>query len=451
MKKIGFVAFGEINTPVEIIAQKTGEAYDILKNQGLEILDAGFVTDEESGEEVLSAVRKLKEDDFAVLVICMTGWIPSHTVVKVISEFKHKPMILWGPAGKTVGKRLATTAPQAGTSAIRKPMEDMGFKFKYIYDYPDKEPKTGEIMSFIRSCEAFDKLKHSKVGMMGYRDMRLYGTMFDGVSLKKFLGVEVEFFEMYEIAKKAESVDERNVEEKIEELFKKYNFLDRPDMNALEKAVKIYLAVRSRVEEGGYDAVSLIDVDGMKKLLNLPPALILMLIADEAGRYTIPENDTLGSVTQMICGYLTGQISAYMEFYEFFEKSVLMGVPDYIPSEIAEGKPDLLPTAFGKLSQGMLNVSKVRTGIVTLARLFSTEGRYYMHVATGKAETPPFWEEVGWAPPAPQLPSLEIFIDGDCRKFMDNVMSQHYIITYGDNIELLKDFCFVAGIDFVSS
>lgn len=449
MRKIGFVAFGEVNTPMEAIDRITDRTRELLKNEGFNMVNGGIVTDDESGMDAARAVEKLKTEDFVMLVVVMTGWIPSHTVIRVISEFKHKPMILWGPAGKTVGGRLATTAPQAGTSAIRKPMEDLGFKFKYIYDFPDMEPRMGEIVRFIRSCNTMDYLKHSKVGMMGYRDMRLYGTMFDGVSLKKQLGVEVEFFEMYEIAKKAENVPDHVVDEKIREMFEKYNFLGKPETEALKKSVTLYFAIREKIEECGYDAVSLIDVDGMKKLMNLPPALIFLLIGDEMGKYTIPENDTLGAVTQLIMGNLTGQISPYMEFYEFFEGGVLMGVPDYVPSEVVMGKPQLLPTAFGKLSQGILNVSRVKTGRITLARLFESRGKYCMHVAAGVAKEPPHWEEVGWTPPAPQLPSIEVDLDGDCKKFTDNVMGQHYIITYGDNRDIIKDFCFISDIEYM--
>ena len=66
----------------------------------------------------------------------------------------------------------------------------------------------------------------------------------------------------------------------------------------------------------------------MKKLLNFPPAMVFMLISNELGMCTVPENDALGAVTQLINKYATGQIAAYMEFYEFMDDRVLMGVPD---------------------------------------------------------------------------------------------------------------------------
>jgi L-fucose isomerase-like protein len=328
-------------------------------------------------------------------------------------------------------------------------MEDMGYKFKYIYDFPDAQPKIDEIITFARAASTVAKLKRSKVGMMGYRDMRLYGTMFDGVSLRAKIGTEVEFFEMLEIVQRMENVDEGKVNRLAEKILKEWDFQKEPNSDFLKFGVKAYLAIKEKIEEGGYDAISLIDVDGMKKLLKFPPSLIFMLIANEMKKYTIPENDTLGAVTQLITGYATGQISAYMEFYEFMPDRVLIGVPDYVPIEVIDGPLKVLPTSFGQLSEGILNISKVKTGKVTLARLGYSDNDYIMHVVTGMAVEPRSWEEVGWEPPAPQLPSLEVILDTPVDDFAQQVMGQHYIVTYGDNTEVLKDICKLMDIEMI--
>ena len=46
-----------------------------------------------------------------------------------------------------------------------------------------------------------------------------------------------------------------------------------------------------------------------------------------------------------------------------------MGVPDYVPAEIVEGRVTVMPNAFGDFGEGLLNVSKLKTGKVTLCRL----------------------------------------------------------------------------------
>jgi len=83
---------------------------------------------------------------------------------------------------------------------------------------------------------------------------------------------------------------------------------------------------------------------------------------------------------------------------------------------------------------------------VTLSRLTYSGDRYSMHVVMGDATTPPAWEEAGWNPPAPQLPSLEIHLDEPMDVFARKVLSQHYIISYGDNTEALADLCRIIDI-----
>ena len=174
--------------------------------------------------------------------------------------------------------------------------------------------------------------------MMGYRDMNLYGTMFDGASLKRVLGVEVEFFEMLEIAQRIEKLDPQEVQATVERVLRDWSFEKPAQRSTLEKGARHYLAIRDRTRERGYGAVSLIDVDGMKKLAGFPPAMVFMLLADDPGVCTVPENDTLGAVTQLMVRHLTGQIGLYLEFYEFFEDRLLMGVPDFVPAEVVDGR-----------------------------------------------------------------------------------------------------------------
>ena len=166
------------------------------------------------------------------------------------------------------------------------------------------------------------------------------------------------------------------------------------------------------------------------------------------GLCTIPENDCLGNVTQLMVRYLTGQAAPYLEFYEFFENSVLAGVPDYVPGEIVDGDVTVIPAAFGELSEGILNVSRIKGGELTMARLTYMDGEYYMHIVNGFGKTPPKWEEAGWTQPAPQLPGLEIALE-NVTDFAEKVMCQHYIISYGNNSYAIKDLCSILGIKVI--
>ncbi len=448
MSKYAFIGFGEVNTPIEVLERKCAAAEKSLRDKGLDLVSVYPVVDDYEETSIAKAHAALSGQDFDALVVCVAGWIPTHAVVKVTEKYKHLPMVLWGLCGWHEDDRIVTTADQAGTTAIRKTFADLGYRFKYVYDIIGLPSRVEKVISFLKAATAAKELRYAKVGMAGYRDMNLYGTLYEGGSLKRVVGPEVETFEMLELKQRFDKITDAEKQAVIDSEMSKWNFLKPAQEESKKLAAGYYLAVKQLIDERHYGAISLKDVDGMKKLLGFPPAPVFMLLSDIAKVCTVPENDALGNVTQLMVKYLTGQCGVYLEFYEFFEHSVLAGVPDYVPAEVTEGQTTVMPAAFGELSEGILNVSKVKTGEVTMSRLVMIDGKYYMHLIRGEGKRAPKWEECGWTQPAPQLPGLEIFMD-DVEKFADNVMCQHYIISYGDNRELIKDLCKILGIGII--
>lgn len=450
--RAGFVGFGEVNTPREFIDKRCADASRLLEKQGLELVVTAPVSDDPAGEQAARAVQELKAGgDLDLVIVCVAGWIPTWAVISVIEPFKHKPILLWGLTGWREGDRFVTTADQAGTTALRKPMADMGYTFKYVVTYRGQKPRIDEIMSYARAARAVALLKTARIGMGGYRDMRLYGTMYDGISLKTQIGPEIEHFELLELAQMIGKVDPREVSRLAKDVRKRWTFVREPKPGTVERSVELYLAISGKIKERGYQGFSFNDVDGIKKLLGFAPAGAMTLLHDEMDLSTVPENDSLGAVTQLMVRYLTGQVGAYLEFYEFLENGALMGVPDYVPSEIVDGKITVMPNAFGNFGEGLLNVSKLKTGQVTLARLGYAAGAYCLHLAVAEARTPAKWEEAGWAPPAPQLPSLELIFDTPVEEFVQEVMSQHYILSYGDNRAVLKNLCAILNVTVIGA
>jgi L-fucose isomerase-like protein len=446
--RAGFVGFGEVNTPRDLIERKCQAAQRALEEQGLVLVSTPPVSDDPAGKNEARARGDLARADFDVLVVCLAGWIPSHSVFDVISPFVHKPIVLWGLTGEMVGGRLVTTADQAGTSAIRDAMEALGFRFAYFYDSPDMPYAAAtRVAAFCRVAQAAARLRTARIGMMGYRDMKLHATLADGVSLRRVVGPEIEVFESLEVAQRMAAQNPGQVRE-VAEVIRQTWKCERPlTTEVLDKSIRLYLAVMERVAERGYEGVSLIDVDGVKKLFGFTPAAAMMLLSDLGDLATIPENDSLGAITQLIVRYLTGQVGAYFEFYEFMRDRLLMGVPDYVPAAVVDGPVQVRLTKFGLLAEGILNVSKVKTGRATICRLASRGDKYRMHVVTGEAVTPMPWEEVGWDPPAPQLPSIAFIPDCAVDEFAQKVLGQHYIIAYGDCRMQIQGLCRLLGID----
>lgn len=449
-KNIGFICFGEVNTPIERLQMKHAEGLCVIKDLGFDVFDGGLVIDDPQYKTADEAVKKLLPLELNAIVVCVAGWIPTHAVIRVTDKFRHLPMLLWGLCGWRENGKIVTTAEQAGTTAIRPAFEALGYSFKYVYNIIDKPCPLKEIKAFLTASCAKNALRNARVGTLGYRDMLLYGTQFEGNSMRADIGVEVEPFEMLEMVNNVKTLDEADVKEGVEFVKNNWVFKKPCDDAVIENGVKYALAIGKKIKERGFEAVTLIDVDGMKKLLGFPPAMVFMLLEHYYGVLTVPENDVMGSVTQLMMSYLSGQTVPYMEYYEFFENSMLIGVPDYVPKAVTDGEVTVLPAAFGLLSASLLNVSKVKTGYVTCARLYYMNGKYKMHVYTADAKTPPVWNEYGWDDPAPQLPSLEVFPDScTVEDFAQKVACQHVILAYGDYVEEIKDLCKMLGIEIV--
>lgn len=451
MRKIraGFVGFGEVNTPREFIDGRCAAAAELLRARGMELVYAAPVADDPAGAQAARAREELAAGDFDVLVVCIAGWIPSWAVFSVIEPFKHKPMVLWGLSGWQEADRFVTTADQAGTTALRKPMADMGYTFQYVVTCRGSEPDVDRVVAYAEAARAAALLKTARIGMTGYRDMRLYGTLYDGVSLKAAIGPEIEHFDLLEIDQLMREIDAGAIAETAATMRRNWTFVREPQPGTLENSARLALALGRKIRDRGYQGFSFCDVDGVKKLMHFAPAGALTLLHDEMAISTVPENDSLGAVTQLMGRFLTGQVAAYLEFYEFLPDGALMGVPDYVPAEIVDGRVTVMPNAFGDFGEGLLNVSKLKTGRVTLCRLGYAGGEYTLHAVTGTARTPQPWEEAGWAPPAPQLPGLEIAFDTPVDDFVQQVMSQHYILLYGEHRSRLQALCDILGVGVI--
>ena len=167
MKKVAFVGFGEVNTPIDVIINKCKNAAKSLEDKGLELISVYPVTDDYEEKDIKKAVDALKGKDFDALVVCIAGWIPTHAVVKVTEYFRDKPMVLWGLCGWTEGDRLVTTADQAGTTGLRATFEGLGYKFKYVYDIIGKKTRSDVVADYCRAAVAAKELLVDKVGMAG--------------------------------------------------------------------------------------------------------------------------------------------------------------------------------------------------------------------------------------------------------------------------------------------
>ena len=443
--RVGFSPFGYYGYPKDVLASRGHAAAEALRELGFEVTETEPMT---GFDDVPRGLAQLAGGSYDAIVACVVAWTETPVIVGILRDYLHLPILLWGLGGYTVNGRLVSPAAQAGTSAVVDTLKRLGAKLKYIYDYPDSPMKLEEVCNFLKAAKAVEVLAHGRIGMMGYADMGLYSLMFDGLDLREKIGLEVESYDMLEIEQAMGRLPEERVKGQVAAWKQEWSF-DQPISDPmLERVARLTLALGDKIEQRGYLACSTKCVYGVTKYMGCTACMAQSMLGDKTP-FTC-ENDVPGMITQLMLSLLTGQSSTFLEMYEYYPDRLLTGVCGFTPTSFVDAeKVSVKGHSWGGSSGGIVNTSPMKAGRVTLARLSLHGERYRMHAVTGEGLKPRGWEELGWAPPAPYFPSLEIVPDCSVDEFAQKALAQHYHIVYGDHRQKLADLCNLLDIEMI--
>jgi L-fucose isomerase-like protein len=443
--RVGFSAFGYYGYPIEVVSRLGHEAAEALRGLGIQVTETDPMT---SFDDVPRGLQQLAGKEYDAIIACVAAWTETPVITGILRDHLHLPILLWGRGGYTVNGRLVSPAAQAGTSAVLDTLKFLGAKFKYIYDYPDSPMSLDKVADFCVAAKAVNTLAHARIGMMGYADMGLYSIMFDGLQVRKKLGVEVESYDMLEIEQAMQKLPAEAVQAQIAEWKRDWVFEQPVLPLILERVARLTLALDKKIEQRGYLACSTKCVYGVTKYMGCTACMAQSMLGDKT--HFVCENDVPGMITQTMLGLLTGQSTTFVEMYEYYPDRMLTGVCGFTPTSFTDGgKVSVRGHTWGGSSGGIVNTAQMKAGRVTLARLSLHGERYRMHVLTGDGVKPRAWEELGWAPPAPNFPSLEIIPDGGMEAFAHKALAQHYAVVYGDHRQRLVDLCDLLDIEVI--
>jgi len=253
---------------------------------------------------------------------------------------------------------------------------------------------------------------------------------------------------MLEIEQAMQKLPKNVVQAQIAEWQESWEFEQPVAPPILERVARLTLALNDKIDQRGYLAASTKCVYGVTKYMGCTACMAQSMLGDKA--HFVCENDVPGMITQTMLGLLTGQSTTFLEMYEYFPDRLLTGVCGFAPTSFIDGgKVSVRGHTWGGSSGGIVNTGQMKTGKVTLARISLHGERYRIHIVTGEGVKPRAWEELGWAPPAPNFPSLEIIPDGGVEQFANRALAQHYAVVYGDHRQKLVDLCELLDIEVI--
>jgi L-fucose isomerase-like protein len=436
--KAMLVPFGYPDYPQGLLHRFLEQSQEIILANGLQLLSTPPVIVE---DDVARTRRLLQETDYDFLVVLLLSWVEAPLLVATLeNRLTNTPIVLWSHTTfEENGERL-TLGPLPAAGVVRQTLEEMGAHFKFIYGQPDRPEVFGEARAFALAARARQALRGARIGLFGYVSMGMYTGTFDHTKLRREIGPEIVQLDQYTIVKKDEAISDQVISNLVANYKEKWLLADGVTDETLAATMRQYAAIRGLSQEHGFEALTVKCQYELSRLFGLAPCVALSVLGDE-----LPvscEGDVPLIVTQLMLHYLTGGgVTSYGDLHDIYpDDEVLFGACGFAPMSHAAGQPRI-----GKhtaLYAGLLNSSPYKEGMVTLARLANDGDRYRMHIAAGQAKPPPPFREVE----CPPYPFIRIALDGKVDSLMQNLMSQHYAIVYGDVRQPLLELCGMLGI-----
>lgn len=442
--RVALFQVGDDMYPREYLERDMKEVRALVEEMDLELAAVAQILNEADG---LRAEQALRGQAFDAIIVNFVSWHITPYLMRALRHFRGTPVVVWGVGGRTdaTGKIHSPAAP-AGVTALVPLLREMGFPFWIECERPDEPHRAAQVWEHLRLIQVARRIQSARVGLVGYADMGLYSCSYDRSAVLQELGIDVENYFSTEITQRMDACpapEAARLRAEVRAGMRQEN--DIPE-ETLDRVVRLYWAMKGQADERALDAISIKCVHGVTKFLGFSPCLAQTLLAG-TGLSVICECDAYGLITQVILSRLTGQTAAFMENYEVFDDAVLVGACGFMPPAFVEGPLKIRATDLGETIRGVSNVSAVRTGQVTFARLYRENNRFKMFFSRGEALPNPRWTEIGWSEPTPAFPSVRLQLEIPVSRYLENVPGQHIVLAYGDWTDALERLCGLLGVE----
>jgi L-fucose isomerase-like protein len=440
--KAVMVPFGYPGYPGDLVDRLQKESEDMLRAQDIDVVTVPRVTVWADAKKTAAELRK-HECDFVVVLIL--SWLEALNVIETVQEQFNKPILLWSHTMFEQDGEKLNIGAVAGVGVIREAFEEFGLRFRFVWGMPNEERVQQQVKSAASVLSTISRLRHSKIGLVGYGSMGMYTAFFDHTSLKRDLGPEVEQLDQYALVKKIEETAADKVAGEMKTAKAEWEIGEAVTDPDLEITFKMYHCLKEIVKEFDWQALTVKCQYELSKIYKHVPCVPLSMLGNDMPCSC--EGDVPLITTQLIMHYISGGATVtYCDIHDMEQEDIMCAACGYAPLNMGEGRPKVDKTEL--LYEGVANCTIYREGQVTVARLAYTKDRTYkMHITGGKAHHAKPFREVGCLP----YPSMAVTLDGSTEHFGQHMMSQHYAIMYGDIRRELVTFCDLMGIRPVCS
>ena len=375
------------------------------------------------------------------VILFFCSWVECPVIMSVLREVEHLPLLVWGVPMIETDDGLKSTGSYVAYAMFKGVLERAGYAYKGVLG-PVGDPACREsIRSFLTAAHTHYRLKHSRVGLMGYSSMGIYPGTFDHLLMRVRIGPEIEHMDLYTYINRINNLRAVNARE-TRELLNGTRLCISPDVadKDLDTAGRMFRGLIDIKNERRWDAVNIKCQYELSKEFGMIACVPLSWAASK-DFVTSCEGDILNTVSMLILNYLTGEVVSYGDAIHHEGNDLLISSCGFSPFCFAAGESVIKPFASGLGFSGLVCSHRVKPGLITAMRLIEDIGDYHILFFTGEGMECPLRDGF--------LPALNIRLHGDMDKLVNNYAGQHFAFCYGDQSGVLMDLARILKINAV--
>lgn len=422
MGKIGFVVVSHpdyINGGVEQVSraavlqlQQAGISLHTMEQPACNSWDA-----EAAGKELAAA-------GVDGVILFLGSWVECPVAMSLLREVEHLPVLMWGFPMMVMDGQTYSTGSYVSYAMFKGVLDRISFPFEGILGEIGDEKIALQILSFCKAATAYQRLKRSKAGLVGYTSMSIYTGTFDHLLMRTRIGPEIEQIDTYSLLNIAKKIGAEEKKKIIEELRQSTRISPRTSPESLEKIAGLYYALMELKEQKRLDAINVKCQYEFSKEYGMVMCVPLSLAADH-GIVASCEGDILNTVSMMTLHFLSGQVVSYGDAISHVDNAVKLSPCGFMPFSMGEpGKQLIQPFMPDRGFSGVQTSFVMRPEKVTVLRLIEDIGSYHFLYFVGQGL--PTELRDGY------FPALDVQLSGDIQKLIEHYSGQHYAICYGD-------------------
>lgn len=439
--------------PDEIVDKHTKACLDLLDGMKLVYDQTNNVVHPEDADFVIT---KFNPNAYDFLILLIPTWIEPVLVMRIISRFKEKPVLVWGAGTFEHKGERVDLGSIPGSGVVKGTLREHGIYHEYIYNLPGEKETNDHIIKRISRLanvsRAIRLLSEARILTIGY----LFGGMslgdMDITKMRRIFGPEMVELDAYSLIKRMEKleVNKESISQNTEDITK---VLGSPLGVKMEKIALMYSALKQMVKESRAQAVTIKCNFELSQEFGLTACIPLSVLGNTM--VASCEADIPVVLTQLIMHYLSGgEVTTYADIHEILADRLLVAACGFAPGRMCINNK-VIPDIPGENREGLgatfgdyiTNKNYLKEGLVTMARVLKDpDGQYSIHLVKGKAIGDiGRVSEIG----CPQYPFTEIKLFTDIDLFAQNMGSHHYSIVYGDLTEAFQLFCKIKKMNLI--